>query len=210
MAKPANVVQIEQPKPIRYDNSDAKPNARVRVSVRSISALLTHNPESMSAPSGAKKGSRVPDPADEAEAGCYRLSDGSFGIKGIAFRESILEAASSWKAKRVSMKNILSHMTVVEELVQLCHPDDGSPLTSYVIDRRRAIVMRAGIIRARPRFEQWMATFTIEVDPVLVPDLTLIVDICADAGNRKGVGDYRPQRKGWFGRFRPLEYTILN
>jgi hypothetical protein len=209
MAK-SNVLKIEQPTPIPYDNSGAKPNVQIRITVVGISALLTHNPESMSAPSGAKKGSRVPDPADEAEAGCYRMEDGSFGIKGVAFRESILEAASSWKAKRVSMKNILSHMVVCEELVQLCDPDDCSPLTSYVIDRRRAIVMRAGIIRARPRFDRWRATFTVEVDPVLVPELALIVDIAADAGNRKGVGDYRPQRKGWFGRFRPLEYLIIN
>jgi hypothetical protein len=45
-----------------------------------------------------------------------------------------------------------------------------------------------------------MARFTIEFAPDLV-SADILVKILADAGMRVGVGDYRPQKGGPFGRF---------
>src|SRR5215467_10467054 len=95
---------------------------RIEFCVVGIKPLLTHNPESMGASSGAKRGSRVPEAEDEAEAGVYRLADGSCGIKGEAFRAAIVKAAAAWKSKRSSMKSQLTHITTIEELVMLRHP----------------------------------------------------------------------------------------
>ena len=108
------------------------------------------------------------------------------------------------------MKSRLSHIVVIEELVQLIDPDDGTPLASYVIDARRAIVAKQGIVRRRPRFDKWGARFVIEYDPILVTDAKLIVDIAADAGGRIGVGDFRPSRNGWFGRYDIISYKLLD
>jgi hypothetical protein len=56
------------------------------------------------------------------------------------------------------------------------------------------------VVRARPRFERWSAHLEVIYDPELIePDL--IVQVMADAGRRIGVGDYRPEKSGWFGRF---------
>jgi hypothetical protein len=192
-----------------YEQATTLVAARIEITVVGIKPLLTHNPESMGTSVDAKRGSRVPEAEVEAEAGVYRLPDGCCAIKGEAFRASLLKAASAWKVKRSSMKSHLAHITVVEELVPLVHPADGSPLKSYAIDSRRAIVQRQGIIRRRPRFDEWMATFTVEYDPQLIKDPKLIVDIAADAGNRMGIGDYRPERNGFFGRFKVRAYALL-
>ena len=195
---------------IPYEAERTIKMGRLRVVVDGISPLLTHNPESMSTSGAdAKKGGRIPTPEVEAEAGCYRLEDGSFGIKGEAFRSSDLGAAGAWKMKKTSARSRIAHIRVVEELVQL-QRRDGTPIDEYVIDRRRAIVQRAGIIRCRPRFDEWSCTFTIEFDPALVPDPKLIVDILQDAGGRIGVGDYRPSKNGWFGRFVVRSYAVLD
>jgi hypothetical protein len=194
---------------IPYDANDA-PLSRILIRVVGMTPLLTHNPQSMGVDVGPSKGSRIPAPEDEAEAGCYRMEDGSCALKGEAFRGSLLGASSGWKAKaKRTMRSLLSHVVVVEELVQLQYID-GSPIKEYTIDKRRAIVQKQGIIRARPRFDEWSANFHIEYDPQLCPDPRLIVDVCADGGRRMGVGDYRPARNGWFGRFRVQEYAIIS
>jgi hypothetical protein len=180
---------------------------RIRITVDGIKALLTHNPESMGADTSAKRGSRIPEAEVEAEAGVYRLADGTCGIKGESFRASLLGAAGAWKAKRSTMKSHLAHVVVVEELIPL-QRRDGSPIKDYVIDSRRAIVQRQGIIRRRPKFEEWSATFSIEYDPVLIKSPEIIAEIMADAGNRMGVGDYRPQKNGPFGRFQVRSFQV--
>jgi hypothetical protein len=177
-----------------------------------ISPALTHNPESMLETKGAKRGTRIPEPEVEAERGLYRMADGSCAIKGIAPRTAILSAASAFKVKRfVTMKSILSHISVHEELCPLINPDDGSRIMEYdEIDRRRVIVQKSGIIRSRPRFNRWSLYFTVVYDPTLLEEggLGILPDIVNDAGNRFGIGDYRPSCSGWFGRFRLVDYAV--
>jgi hypothetical protein len=53
----------------------------------------------------------------------------------------------------------------------------------------------------RPRLDEWECSFTIDLfDPdILAPaDVRQIID---DAGKKIGLGDFRPSRKGPFGRF---------
>jgi hypothetical protein len=86
---------------------------------------------------------------------------------------------------------------------------DGTPIKDYIIDRRRAIIQRNGIIRCRPCFPEWSCTFTIEYDPELIgKEPKIIADVLQDAGNRIGVGDFRPSRNGPFGRFKVRNYAL--
>jgi hypothetical protein len=209
VAKQANVVNLKQQE-TPYEGSVVS-KARLRITVEGIEPLMTHNPAGMQQSNESKRGSRIPKPEDEAEAGCYRLEDGTCAIKAESFIGSMVGkggAASAWKAgKRTTMKGILAHITATEELLPLSYPD-GTPISDYTIDIRSAVVMKARILRARPRYDKWRTSFTIEYDPVLVPEdaRKQIVDICADAGVRVGVGDYRPR----FGRFRVVSYSFLD
>src|SRR5262245_59097252 len=177
----------------------------VKITVIGIKPLMTHNPQSMSDSSkdGAKRGSRIPEPEIEAEAGTYRLEDGTCCITGESFRSTILGAASAWKIKRATMRRALEHIAVLDELVPLQRLN-GEPIKDYIIDRRRVRVMKPSVMRARPRYDEWMAAFTIEYDPQLVKEPEIIIDILNDAGNRIGIGDYR----GRYGRFRVENFEI--
>lgn len=207
MAKIAALKTKTETEMIPYEGDIAQP-ARLRVIVDHRSSLLTHNPATMGLGADAKKGSRIPEPDVEAEAGVYRTSDGICSIKGESFRGAILAAAGAWKIKRSTARSRVAHLVIVEELVAL-HRRDGTPISDYAIDARRARVQRAGIIRHRPRFDEWSATFTIEYDPIIVVDPKLIIDILQDAGGRIGVGDYRPACNGWFGRFSVRSWGIV-
>lgn len=52
----------------------------------------------------------------------------------------------------------------------------------------------------RPRLDEWSTAFTLDVDGDMFSEklVRLLVD---DAGKKCGLGDYRPNRKGPFGKF---------
>lgn len=57
----------------------------------------------------------------------------------------------------------------------------------------------------RPRLDKWSLTFHLDVDETMFP-VELVEKIVSDAGRRIGLGDFRPQRKGPFGRFGVVEF----
>ena len=68
------------------------------------------------------------------------------------------------------------------------------------VDRRSVKVATSRVIRTRAIFPIWSLTIEAEHDPD-VADLFNIKLWAEIAGSRIGLGDYRPQRGGLFGRF---------
>ena len=62
------------------------------------------------------------------------------------------------------------------------------------------VVQRNRILRTRAKFDDWSCTFQVEVDDELVDQgqLATWLDI---AGRRIGLGDWRPEKSGHYGRF---------
>ena len=62
------------------------------------------------------------------------------------------------------------------------------------------VVQRARILRTRAKFDEWGLRFRVEVDDELVDkgQLERWLDI---AGRRIGLGDWRPEKSGHYGRF---------
>lgn len=183
--------------------------ATYSIDIIGVTPLLTHNPVAMLTPqTTGKRGEAVYEPTEEAEKACYRLDDGTCGIPSIALRASILNASSAFKVpkKRYSVKSLLTHAQIGQELLPLLSMD-GEPLSDYAIDQRRVIVNRAGVIRCRPRFDEWRVCCDLEYDESLIAKEFLeaiMPELLKDAGKRFGIGDYRPQKGGWFGQFAPV------
>lgn len=66
---------------------------------------------------------------------------------------------------------------------------------------------KGAAMRHRPRFDEWTlaVTLTIDTDILSVPLVRAIID---DAGKRVGLGDYRPQTNGPFGRYRVDSWAV--
>lgn len=178
-----------------------------------LTPLLTHNPISMVAKpgSGVSKKKVIPTPEDEAEIGTYRDAEGRFVFPVIGPRNALLVASKKYKVKgrRSSFFEDLSHVRPEEEYAVICN-GKGKPAKSYSIDSRRVVIQRNGVIRSRPKFElPWSITFSLIYDDQLISDPEIVRTIMQDAGNRIGIGDYRPARWGWFGRFEVLSMEVV-
>ena len=70
------------------------------------------------------------------------------------------------------------------------------------------VVQRARILRTRAKFDTWGVTFTAEVDPELIDkeQLATWLDI---AGRRIGLGDWRPEKSGHYGRFETVSIDAI-
>ncbi len=71
-------------------------------------------------------------------------------------------------------------------------------------DCRPVVVNKSKLMRTRPKFDKWKMTFTVNFSDEIVdgPELR---DILERAGNFIGLGDFRPDRDGPFGRFKVLK-----
>jgi len=68
------------------------------------------------------------------------------------------------------------------------------------IDRRSVVVSNARVMAYRPRFIDWSAKFTIAYDESIL-DESDIVRSMQNAGSFVGIGGFRPEKSGTFGRF---------
>lgn len=81
----------------------------------------------------------------------------------------------------------------------------------WTVDTRAVVIpsTKGRILAHRPRFDDWSLSFTMLIDPTIVGE-KLMRQIIDDAGNRVGLGDFRPARKGPYGRFRVDEWKIIS
>ena len=163
--------------------------------------LLTHNPQSMGMPNQGAKTKKIPKPEEEAETGLYLDEEGHFCFHKIGFRSSLLNSLSYKKVGKKAANVVFAAAVFVdEELIVLRDPDTWEPLTEYLIDTRRAMVVGRGIMRSRPKFPRWGCDLEYKVNTDLVT-VEQVLEEQIEAGQIIGVGDFRPAKKGFFGRY---------
>lgn len=169
--------------------------------IEGLSPLLTHNPASM-VPSGNGeiKHKKIPTAEEEAKKGLYMNADGTYYLPSIAFRNALIYAVGGKKVGKRSARAIVSAGVFNADHATTLLDDKDKPLKKYAIDTRSVLIMKARILRSRPMFEPWHAQVKLDIDLDLL-DPKVIEENLNEAGTICGVGDYRPQKTGPFGRF---------
>lgn len=143
---------------------------------------------------------------EQAELSAYRDPDKRLYIPGIAFARALVSGATYSKGKgRGNLSRIVAGSVMVTPERMILDPQ------SYTIDSRPVVVpaTKGRVMRHRPRFDRWKVAATIEWDPNLMTreQLRKVVD---DTGKLVGLLDFRPEKKGPFGRFVVTRWEIKN
>lgn len=179
--------------------------------VEGLTPLLLHNPRGMVAAvaNGPSKTKRIPAAEEEAEMAAYRTAEGFLAVPAIAIRNAMITAAGAFKHKTRSWRSFVTHVQIEPADLLTLFDVEGKPVSEYEIDVRRCVIKgRGAILRARPLIKEWTASFTFIVDVSMLPTdepFKLIKTFLLEAGSRIGIGDYRPEKTGWFGRFTVLD-----
>lgn len=180
------------------------------VEVQGIAALLVHrfteNAEVSTGPKGESRPVKLQDltPLEQAENAAYRREDGSCFFPGAAFARLLREAGSGHKQRgsRKSLKYIVPAAVIVLDEDITILTEKGKPQTEFEVDARPATIpaTKGRIMRYRPRFDAWRMAFRLQVDEGVLGADT-IAQLLTEGGSRIGVGDYRPEKGGPYGRF---------
>lgn len=149
-------------------------------------------------------------PREQAECVVYRNSDNQCYFPGQAIARLLREAGGSHKQKstRKSVKYIVPAAVIVPEDAVLILDELGKPVEDFEVDSRPVTIpaTKGRIMRHRPRFDLWGASFLLEVDETVLP-VALIHQLLEEGGRRIGIGDFRPEKGGPFGRFAVVSWT---
>ena len=118
---------------------------------------------------------------ERAERVAYRTSEGDLYAPSTWFFRSIIEVGGYYKQRgsRKSLKYILPAAILVPADIIALIDLDGKPVKD----------------------------FEVEVDTSII-DLDMAHQLLEDAGRRQGVGDFRPEKKGPFGRFKIVRWDF--
>lgn len=139
-------------------------------------------------------------PREQAERKRYADGQGNLFIPSANIYACIIEAGKFHKAGKskitTNKTSLIPAGIMISEIV--C-PLIGS---AWEVDSRSVVIPATGgrIMCHRPRVDTWSTKFTLEIDERMFSP-NLVRAIVDDAGSKIGLGDYRPARKGPFGRF---------
>lgn len=174
-------------------------NSTVKVTIKSVSPLLMHR-----FPMTDEGNQSKMTPEQQAEISAYRDESKELFIPGVNIQRALISAAAFSKGKgRASLqKQVAACLFVTPEIVKL-----GTK--NYLIDSRPVVIAatKGRVVRHRPRLNDWQASFSIEYDQDLLSekDVRHIVDDC---GQRVGLLDFRPEKRGPFGRFMVTSWIV--
>lgn len=135
---------------------------------------------------------------EQAEVAAYRDPDTEeLYVPGAAVQRAFVAGAAYSKGKgRSSLQKQTAASVLIspERLLLGTH--------KFVIDSRPVVVpaTKGRIVRHRPRLDTWQVAFQLDYDDTLLKE-TEVRKIVDDSGSRVGLLDFRPEKKGPFGRF---------
>jgi len=173
---------------------------QVKVTIKGDSPLLMHAFPMVPIEAIEKRS-----PEEQAELSAYRDPETrELYIPGVAIQRALVGAAAYSKGKgRASLQKVAAACLIVSpERVSLGVRD-------FVIDSRPVVVpaTKGRVMRHRPKLDTWQVAFQIDYDDNLLMEkqVRTIVD---DMGSRVGLLDFRPEKKGPFGRSKVIHWQL--
>jgi hypothetical protein len=173
------------------------------IRIKSLSPMIQHKwsekaKEMMRLKHAGKKtkSREARDPEQECFDSTYATEDGQFGIPVDALKASLIGAAH---------KDIGIEKTLVRKALFI-HCEDAERVLAIESEppKMREDCVRVGSgtadLRYRPEFKNWSAVVSITYDSsMLTPED--IINLINRAGFGVGIGEWRPEKGGEFGRF---------
>ena len=184
---------------------------KYEITIQGVTPLLMNRfteaaQQSLSAPKTVLQGKKGT-PREQAEPKAYRNEKGNYTVPGVNIFRAIVDAGSfikSGKTKLTTQKSsLVTSFAFMETLEAVVCNEEKKPVPDFEVDSRGVVIPATGgrIMAHRPRFDVWNLTFQVELDETeCSPEL--FRELVDQAGKKVGLGDFRPSRKGVFGRFK--------
>ena len=170
----------------------------VEITLTGETPLLMH-----AFPMATIEGLEKQDAEDQAKVSEYRTPDGKLYVPGVALQRALVGGATYSKGKgRASLQRVAAACLFVTPEYLILTPQ------AYIVDSRPVVVpaTKGRIIRHRPRFDAWQITAELEFEDTLL-SATQVRRIVDDTGRNVGLLDFRPEKRGPYGRFAVIAWN---
>lgn len=149
---------------------------------------------------GGKKEKNL-SPREAAEKVCYEDEQKKLYYPTTNIYACLIEAGKFHKDGKVKVTTARSSLIPAGVMIRGAFVYFKTP-EIWEVDSRAVVVPSTGgrIVCHRPRLDNWSLDFTLELDTKMFTP-KFIRTLVDDAGQKVGLGDFRPSRKGIFGRF---------
>jgi hypothetical protein len=147
-------------------------------------------------------------PRERAEKRLYLGASGHPMMPGPNIYRAIVDAGRFHKAGKEKITT--SRSSLVPAGIWLLETEVPITPGTWEVDSRAVVNPATGgrMMAHRPRFDVWCLGFTLQYDEKMFSE-KIVRQLVDDAGQRIGLGDYRPARKGPFGRFKVVHWEQL-
>jgi hypothetical protein len=187
----------------------------IKITIRGVTPLLCNrfsDAAAMAASDGTRSSAAAGDrgtPREIAESALYLDEKGRPCIPQPNLLRCIVDGGSYHKAgkKQITTKQ--------ESLLYACCDVEGVSIPikhkqPWSVDTRPIVnpSTKGRVLRHRPKFHDWELTFEVRLNAEII-GVNLLRKIIDDSGVKAGLGDYRPNRKGPFGKFVVVHWQEL-
>ena len=178
----------------------------VDVKIEGTSPLLQHRFHGEGQPAPKSKAKNVARITDDAKDYLYENEDGIYQPS-----THIIGTMKKAGARfQIPGQGKLTYKNLIGSGVVLVTPDAIPHIVQdWEVDTRSVIVNRGRIMRSRPCFEKWALEFQLDIDDEEIP-AEVVKDVLDHAGKRVGIGDFRPEKGGSFGRFYVTKWDVVD
>lgn len=178
---------------------------RIEVEIRGITPLLIHRFGEQAEMEKANRRIVVEtrDPREEATKHAYIAKNGTFYFSAFSIPNSMGNAGASHKQKgsRKTLRYVVpSAIRMTDDTITILN--GNGPAKDFEVDSRPVTIpaTKGRVMRHRPRFDVWSATFDVRVNETILP-VDFVLQLLTEGGQQIGIGDYRPEKGGPFGVF---------
>ena len=143
---------------------------------------------------------------DDVKSYLYLNEKGELVQPAIHFISSMKKAGAKFQIPgqgKSTYKNLIGSGVIIIEPDMILHL-----VQEWQPNRQAVIIQQARIVRTRPLLKKWALSFTAEYDEEEIK-AEVLKEILDYAGRRVGIGDYRPERGGPFGRFHVIKFEEI-
>jgi len=170
---------------------------KYKVTIQGTTELLMHRPSSLIGNISKEQKQKEETPKQQAEKSLYVTDKGKLYQPSTHILGALVDAG---KSQQVVGKKKATYSKIVGYAVQIEPYEIEHKKQQWEVFSCLAVINRGRVLIHRPMLKNWELEFEVIFDEEQIP-ATILKEIFDRAGRFSGIGDWRPNKKGRFGKF---------
>lgn len=176
-----------------------------KVTIKGITPLLMHRPSSLIGDISKEKKQKEISPREKAEESLYINPEGKLYQPSTHIQGALIE---SGKSQQVVGRKKATYSKIIGYAVQIEPFEIEHKIQKWEVFSCLGVINRGRVLIHRPILKEWELSFQVIFDEEQIP-ASILKEVFDRAGKFAGIGDWRPQKKGRFGKFQVTSWKEI-